>query len=318
MTSFSRKVAIALGIGAFAVAGCTVGPAGRSDTIDVGVLVITMFEAENQVWRTYEQLPDIVDVPGVPQAVRCNSHKLCVAETGQGKVNAATTMMAILGSGRFDFSHAYFLTAGIAGTPPDRGTVGGAALARWIVDFDLGNHLVPADAPSVPYGFRPVEDYRTDAYKLDSALVDKAFGWAQNVKLADSPEAVAERANYPGQAGRIPEVVQCDTMTGDDFFSGKQLSDTAAYIMNVRTQGAGIYCTTQMEDNATAGALAAHGYLKRYLSLRTMSNFDQPYPGQSVLAHLDEASGGFPVALQNQYTVGKALVEQLLKNPPAT
>ncbi|MFI1920455.1 purine-nucleoside phosphorylase [Nocardia sp. NPDC020380] len=316
MTNRCQKVAIALGVAALALAGCSSGSTSDSGKIDVGVLVITMFDPENQVWLKNEQLPTTVDVPGAFKPVRCNADKLCVAETGQGKANAATTMMAILNSDKFDFSHAYFLTAGIAGTPPEQGTLGGAALARWVVDFDLGNHLEPAEAPGVPFGYRPVEDYNTDAYQLDTALVDKAFGWAQDVKLADSPEAIAERALYPGQAGRTPQVMKCDTMTGDDFYSGKPLSDTAGYIMNLRTKGAGTYCTTQMEDNATATALKAHGYLNRYLSLRTMSNFDQPYPGQSVVDHLDKTSGGFQVALDNQYTLGKALAEQLLKNPP--
>ena len=316
MTHRVQKSAIALGALAFALAGCASNTTHAPAKVEVGVLVITMFDLENQAWLQNEQLPTTIDVPGAFRPVRCNAGKLCVAEIGQGKSNAATTMMAILGSDRFDFSHAYFLTAGIAGTPPDQGTLGGAALARWVVDFDLGNHLVPAEAPGVPFGYRPVQDYKTAAYQLDSALVDKAFGWTQNVKLADSPEAATERAPYPGQAGRTPQVSVCDTMTGDDFFSGKALSETASHIMKVRTMGAGTYCTTQMEDNATATALAAHGYLNRYLALRTMCNFDQPYPGQSVVDHLDATSAGFELAVENQYRLGKVLVEQLLKNPP--
>ncbi|MEC3918912.1 purine-nucleoside phosphorylase [Nocardia sp. CDC160] len=318
MTTRCQKIAVAVGVAALALAGCSSNSKSDSDKIDVGVLVITMFDPENEVWLQREQLPTTVDVPGAFKPVRCNADKLCVAETGQGKANAATTMMAILGSDKFDFSKAYFVTAGIAGTPPEQGTLGGAAWARWVVDFDLGNHLEPAAAPDVPFGFRPVEDYNTAAYELDGALVDKAYEWTKDAKLADSPDAAAERAQYPGQEGRTPSVMKCDTMTGDDFFSGKFLSDTAGYIMKDRTKGAGTYCTTQMEDNATATALKAHGYLNRYLSLRTMSNFDQPYPGQSVVQHLDQISGGFKIALENQYTLGKTVAEQLLKNPPTS
>ncbi|WP_084535078.1 purine-nucleoside phosphorylase [Nocardia yamanashiensis] len=317
MTTRCQKFAAAVGVAAVALAGCSSGSKSESsDKIDVGVLVITMFDPENKVWLDKEQLPTTVEVPGAYKPVRCNADKLCVAETGQGKANAATTMMAILGSDKFDFSDAYFLTAGIAGTPPDQGTLGAAAWARWVVDFDLGNHLDPAEAPEVPYGYRPVEDYNTAAYRLDDALVDKAFELSQGVQLADTPEVAAARAQYPGQEGRKPAVMKCDTMTGDDFYSGKPLSDTARYIMELRTKGQGVYCTTQMEDNATATALQAHGYLNRYLSLRTMSNFDQPYPGQTVVQHLDSSTGGFELACENAYTLGKVVAGYLLKNPP--
>ncbi|WP_067824858.1 purine-nucleoside phosphorylase [Nocardia inohanensis] len=318
MTTRCQKFAATVGVAAVALAGCASGSNSESsDKIDVGVLVITMFDPENQVWLDREQLPTTVEVPGAYKPVRCNADKLCVAETGQGKANAATSMMAILGSDKFDFSHAYFLTAGIAGTPPDQGTLGSAAWARYVVDFDLGNHLEPAEAPDVPFGYRPVEAYNTAVYKLDDALVDKAFELSQGVQLADTPQVAAARAQYPGQAGRTPGIMKCDTMTGDDFYSGKPLSDTARYIMDLRTEGQGVYCTTQMEDNATATALQAHGYLNRYLSLRTMSNFDQPYPGQTVVQHLDDSStGGFRLACENAYTLGKVVAAHLLKNPP--
>lgn len=315
MTSRCRKLAVALGVAVLAATGCS-DSTGDSDKFEVGVLVITMFDPEHEVWLKNEDLSVKVDVPGAFAPVQCNRDRLCVAETGQGKANAATTMMAILGSDELDLSKAWFLTAGIAGTPPDQGTLGGAAWARWIVDFDLGNHLDPAEAPGVPFGFRPVEDYNTAAYHLDEGLVDRAYALSRDLKLADSPEAAAERAMYPGQQGRTPAVTKCDTMTGDDFFSGKQLSDTARYIMEVRTKGQGVYCSTQMEDNATATALNAHGYLNRYLSLRTLSNFDQPYPGQSVIDHLDHSTAGFQLALDNQYTLGKEVAMDLLKNPP--
>ncbi|WP_067572556.1 hypothetical protein [Nocardia acidivorans] len=118
MTSRRQKFAVALGVAALAVAGCSGSSGGDSGKIDVGVLVITMFDPENEVWLQREQLPTTVDVPGAYKPVRCNNDRLCVAETGQGKVNAATTMMAILGSGKFNFDKAYFLTAGTADGQP--------------------------------------------------------------------------------------------------------------------------------------------------------------------------------------------------------
>lgn len=302
----------------FAVAALSVGCGGADEAkpVKVGVLVITMFDPETEPWLQRESLPITVNLPTAYKPVHCNAEGLCVAQTGQGKTNAASTMMALLDSPQLDFDDAYFLTVGTAGTPPDQGTLGGAAWARWVVDFDLGNHLVPAEAPELPYGYRPVENYDTAAFQLNESLVETAFRLTEHAPLADSPEAAAERAQFPGQEGRKPAVVTCDTMTGDDWYSGKQLSDAARYIMGVRTEGRGVYCTTQMEDNATAAVLQRHGKLDRYLSLRTVSNFDQPYPGQSVMDHIQQHSAGFRLSLDNGYTLGRLVVDQLLKNPP--
>ncbi|MGX1773442.1 purine-nucleoside phosphorylase [Nocardia brasiliensis] len=302
----------------FAVAALSVGCGGADEAkpVKVGVLVITMFDPETEPWLQRESLPITVNLPTAYKPVHCNAEGLCVAQTGQGKTNAASTMMALLDSPQLDFDDAYFLTVGTAGTPPDQGTLGGAAWARWVVDFDLGNHLVPAEAPELPYGYRPVENYDTAAFQLNESLVETAFRLTEHAPLADSPEAAAERAQFPGQEGRKPAVVKCDTMTGDDWYSGKQLSETARYIMGVRTEGRGVYCTTQMEDNATAAVLQRHGKLDRYLSLRTVSNFDQPYPGQSVMDHIQQHSAGFRLSLDNGYTLGRLVVDHLLKNPP--
>lgn len=300
----------------FALAASLAGCAGSDEAkpVKVGVLVITMFDPETEPWLQRETLPVTVDLPTAYKPVRCNDTGLCVAQTGQGKTNAASTMMALLDSPKLDFRDAYFLTVGTAGAPPDQGTLGGAAWARWVVDFDLGNHLVPAEAPNLPYGYRPVENYDTAAYHLNESLVETAFRLTEHAALADSPEAAAERALFPGQEGRTPAVAMCDTMTGDDWYSGKQLSDTARHIMGVRTEGRGVYCTTQMEDNATAAVLRRHGKLDRYLSLRTVSNFDQPYPGQSVLDHIEQQSAGFRLALDNGYTLGRLVVDHLLRD----
>ncbi|WP_040741259.1 purine-nucleoside phosphorylase [Nocardia tenerifensis] len=296
-------------------AGCGGGGDSSAGPVKVGVLVITMFDPEAEPWLRRESLPITVEVPTAYKPVHCNAEGLCVAETGQGKSNAAATMMAVLDSPKLDFTGAHFLTVGTAGAPPDQVTLGSATWARWVVDFDLGNHLVPAEAPSLPYGYRPVEDYNTAAYRLNDQLIETAFGLTEHAPLADSPEAAAERALFPGQAGRTPSVAKCDTVTGDDWFSGKELSDTARHIMGVRTKGQGSYCTTQMEDNATAAVLDRHGYLDRYLSLRTVSNFDQPYPGQSVLDHLEQQSAGFRLSIDNGYTLGRLVVDHFLKNP---
>ncbi|HEX5656701.1 MAG TPA: hypothetical protein VFX59_05870, partial [Polyangiales bacterium] len=49
--------------------------------------------------------------------------------------------------------------------------------------------------------------------------------------------------------------------------------------------------------------------------LRTGSNFDRPYPGQSTYDSLVTAiSGGFVPAIQNLYNAGGPLIADIVKN----
>lgn len=290
------------------------GP-GDNGKYGVRVLVITMFSGETQPWLSRESLPIQIDVPTANTPLHCSRSGLCVATVGEGKSNAATSMMAILDSPRLDLHNAYFITAGIAGASPKTGTLGFAAWARWVVDWDLGHHLLPETAPGVPYGYLRFDDQtNTNAFRLNDKLINGAYELTKNLPLSDSAEAVDNRSHYAGQAGQHPYVARCDTMTGDDYWNGAQLSEEAQYITGQWTNNQGVYCTTQMEDNATAAALARHGLLDRYLSLRTASDFDQPYPGQSVrdaLAHFP----GYQPAVDNEYLVGSTVAHYLLTHP---
>ena len=202
--------------------------------------------------------------------------------------------------------------AGIAGTAPKSGTLGFAAWARWVVDWDLGRHLLPSTAPEVPHGYLPGRDVGTNVFRLNDALVRQAYRLTRNLTLTDSPQAAEERAHYPGQAGLHPYVAVCDTITGDDYWVGRELSETAEYITALRTGGQGRYCTAQQEDNATATALARHGYLDRYLVLRTAANFDQPWPGQTVTQHLALPSPARGPAVDNAYLVASTVAHHVV------
>lgn len=133
----------------------------------------------------------------------------------------------------------------------------------------------------------------------------------RHVRLADSAEADQVRARYPGQAGMKPFIAVCDTIVGDDYWAGATLSKEASYIVAVQTHGQGRYCTAEQEDSAVAAALSRFGYLSRYLDLRTASDFDQPYPGQTV-EQLLQTFPGYSIATQNAYRVGAAMADYLL------
>ncbi|GCF10303.1 purine-nucleoside phosphorylase [Dictyobacter arantiisoli] len=277
----------------------------------VKVLVLTMFSSETQPWLAHESLPLDFKSTGAFSDVHCNSNGLCVTTTGEDKTNASASLMAIVRDPQFSFQNSYFLTAGIGGTTPAHGTLGFAAWARWVVDWDQGHHLLPSTAPNTPYGYLPITKAGTTAFHLNEQLTNLAMTVTSHLNLQDSATAVATRQKYPGQANQHPFVTTCDTIAGDDYWAGQQLSAEAQSITSQLTNGKGTYCTTEQEDSGVATVLQRMGYLDHYLDLRTGSNFDQPSAGQSVQALLSGFPGG-SIALSNAYLVGSTMAHYLV------
>jgi len=148
----------------------------------------------------------------------------------------------------------------------------------------------------------------------------------KDAALQDSDKARAYRAHYRhAPANQPPRVTQCDTLGGDTWWHGDRLGEHAREWTKLLTDGQGTYCTTQQEDNATRNALeraAAGGRvdLKRFAVLRTGSNFDRPYPGQSahasLIASTTGATGGFVPATQNLAIVGGMVVRDIVARWP--
>lgn len=121
--------------------------------VKVKVFVAAMFEigqntgdraGEFQHWyERYWKGATPVAVPGALQPVYCNADGVCGAVLGMGKVNSSSSMQAILLNPKFDFSQAYYVISGVAGTPPQRGTIGEVSWATWLVDYDLGHRWAP-------------------------------------------------------------------------------------------------------------------------------------------------------------------------------
>src|SRR6185312_8116840 len=153
----------------------------------------------------------------------------------------------------------------------------------------------------------PPLDYRTEVFQLNTRLADAAFALSRNVTLADSQQAQAARAKDSyAPANQPPKVVQCDTLAGDTWWSGTLLGERAREWTKIMTDGKGVYCTTQQEDNATYEALkraaSVHRVdLNRVAVLRSGSDFDRPYAGQTsadnLLNYADQ--GGFGPAVAN-------------------
>jgi len=335
--------------------------AGTGARFRVKVLIITMFYRERDEWldnpgqlipgakweKVSEPIGPIGDEDAAVYCLMSNGscNGIYLTMTGTEKVNAATSMMAVLNNPNFSFKGAYFLTTGTASTSPySKGTLGFVAWAHWVADRDQGIHVIPTKG--YPKGYAPPNTTYADNtadFELNEVLVKQAYDLTHDMKLTDESDYpppdlsnAQERALYPGQKGRTPFVAMCDTITSDSYIVGSQLSKQTKYITKTvtDTSTSGRYCTMEDEDTAVAGALnrspngqllGAPEHLQCYLNLRAASAFDQPHLGQSVeqflAPHLTPPHNPFranKAALANLLTVGSVVINKLLLQKPCS
>ncbi|KPY11132.1 Purine nucleoside permease [Pseudomonas savastanoi pv. nerii] len=298
------------------------------------VMLVAMFAPEAQNWIDRLHLTKEIQVPGLAAeypAIRCNAQDVCLMVTGMGQTNAAASTLALALSPQFDLRKTYFIVAGIAGINPHHGTLGTTAWAHYLVEFgtqwEIDSRDVPKDWPTGYLGIntkgpneKPPLDYKTEVFELNPKLQAKAFALSQKVTLSESKESAAWRVKYPyAPANQPPQVTQCDTLAGNTWFSGTRLSERAEVWTKLLTDGKGVYCTTQQEDNSTYEALlraskAGKVDVNRLAVVRAGSDFDRPYPGYSevdnLLKYADQ--GAFVPALENLYRTGNPLVQAIV------
>ena len=314
--------------------------------IPVKVVVITMFEVGNdtgdapgelQYWVERDHLDQVYPLPAGYHAARMNKDGEMSILTGPGTAHAAATIMALGLDPRFDFTHAYWLIAGIAGGSPQRVSLGSAAWASWVVDGDLGYEI---DSREIPQDWstgyiplrktRPFEPPATppdgQVYELNSALAQWAYDLTRAIPLND-PEALKEiRTHFDGAAAqRAPSVILGDEISSSTFWHGKLSDAWAAEWVSYFTGGKGQFATTAMEDTGTLQSLkylaqAGRVDWQRILVLRTVSNFDQQPRGMTAadsLAHqrIGTYSAYLP-SLEAAYKVGHTVVVALLRQWP--
>ena len=278
-----------------------VAPEAASDPVRVKVFVAAMFEigqntgdraGEFQHWyERYWKDAAPIAVAGALQPVYCNADGVCGAVLGMGKVNSSSSMQAILLNPKFDFSKAYYVISGVAGTPPARGTIGEVNWATWLVDYDLGHRWAPEEGQPGEPTFMPRKGYEAyRRFQLNPALVAWAMRLSADTPLKDSEAARKYRLRYPDAAARRAPFVGTGThMTGDTFFHGPGMSKQAQYI--AKLYGADDYVITEMEAAADhAGDQAQHG-TDRVMSLRGAVNFDQGNPKETTLAASGPGTG---------------------------
>lgn len=315
--------------------------AARPKPIAVKVVVIAMFEVgadtgdqpgELQYWVERDHLDRVYPLPAY-HAARMNADGEMAVLTGQGTANAAATIMAVGLDPRFDFSHAYWIVAGIAGGNPERISLGSAAWARWVVDGDLGYEIdareMPSDWPTgylplrkkTPYE-QPAQPQPGQVFELNAGLTNWAFSLTRDTQLDDTDHLKEIRAAFDGAAAqRPPFVTMGDEVSGSTYWHGKLMDAWANDWLRYFTGSKGTFATTAMEDTGTLASmryLAAAGRMdmKRVLVLRTVSNFDQQPGGLTAAESLARqrigAYGAYLPSLEAAYRVGHVVVQELL------
>ncbi|TFK78815.1 purine nucleoside permease, partial [Polyporus arcularius HHB13444] len=294
------------------------------------------FADEGESWfgiPEFNVLEKNITVPGFsplfPQAHCTADGNICQLVTGEAEINAASTITALVTCPDFNLTQTYFLIAGIAGISPKLGTLGTVTFARFAVQVGLQFEFDAREKPDnfstgyVPQGSFspdefPQELYGTEVFEVNENLRQFAIRMAEKGRLADDEPSRMYRQNYASDpafaAGAAPpSVVACDTATSDQFWTGALLGAAFENTTKLFTNGTGTYCTTQQEDNGTLeallrAALARRVDFSRIIIMRTASDFDRPFDGETAATNLFLMSPGFDISIKNIPAAGVPVV----------
>ncbi|KAL4808286.1 purine nucleoside permease [Aspergillus unguis] len=309
------------------------------------VFIVSMFTPEAEIWHgipEFNLLAHNISLPGLSPlfpSIHCDqSYTICQIVTGEGEINAAATISALTFSNQFNLTSTYFFLAGIAGVNPEVAPTASVTFARFAVQvalqYEFDAREIPANMSTgyLPQGSTntitnqyPSSIYGTEVFEVNSELRSIAAKLAKNATLADSESAKKYRALYASESGiydaatKDPFVIECDVATSDVYYSGRLLGEAFSNTTDTLTNGKGLYCTSAQEDNATLevllrGAIAKLVDFSRIIIMRTASDFDRPYLGESPLENLftaDEQGASQP-AFENLYRAGIRVIEGIL------
>lgn len=320
---------------------------GRDAAQEIKVVVVVYYhhdgpdgsmEGEFKHWINRYGLSQRIPFPQGDHDLRKGDDGVLGIAAGIG-VNTATA--AIMGLGmdpRFDLSRAYWLIAGVGGADPSVMTIGGVAIARYVVDADKKHVLDPREMPegwrfgTTPFGDtteefpEPVRDRYRSVFRLNADLAKWAWRRTREIDLARfvTPDDVAHCARFSqGAAQGPPRVILGDILAGDNFWHGRMMNDWARAWVDYWTQGEGRFAVACCED---CGALTALSLLdragkvdfNRVIASRTASNFTCQWEGATAgesLATEDVVDlSGLNAALESAYAVGGRIVDDLVRN----
>ncbi|KAF7346785.1 Purine nucleoside permease [Mycena sanguinolenta] len=300
------------------------------------------FDGEADVWYNipeFDVLTRNITIPGLsplfPQVHCTKDGDICQLTLGEGEINAASSVAALVHSKDTSLEETYFLIAAIAGVNPKIATIGSVTFAQYAVQVGLQYEI---DARQIPANFStgyfgqgstapgqfPVFIYGTEVFEVNDSLRKLAANAAKAAKLNDTADAQQMRAQYAqnpdfAAANNVsgPSIVLCDTATSDTFWDGDLLGDSFDNTTKLWTNGSATYCTTQQEDSATLNALMRGAMTKlvdfsRVIVMRSASDWDRQGPGMTVVDQLLGPTPGFNPALLNLHLAGVKVVEMIV------
>ncbi|KAG7193021.1 uncharacterized protein KQ657_001135 [Scheffersomyces spartinae] len=306
------------------------------------VVIVSMFTWEQIPWFEAIDFHHNVTVPGMfylfPH-VRCNrDYSICQLTTGEGDINAASTLTAFALSPKFDLSKTYFLIAGIGGGEPHLTTLGSVTFAKYAIQVALEHEVAYQDYseahPDWPVGYfaygskdpwsYPANAYGTEVFELNENLRDRAVQLAQNIPLHNGSEANHEFRQLYEQpvAKSLPQIVKCDVLTSDAYWSGATLGDYFSDYARMMTNGSAEYCAAALEDNASLQVFVRMHLIKlvdfsRVIVMRTILNFVRPpplYAHDTVKFFTGVSQGGIEGATANLVRAGMPIINDILTN----
>lgn len=334
-------------------ATATAGLAGPP--IPIRVVVVTTFNlgdttttpvkgiGEFKNWANKLPLPEVLPFPQGYRPLRYNPDlQVLGIVSGEGPTHMAASITALANDSRFDFSHAYWILAGIAGIDPYAGPAGSASWANFVVDADLAYEIDAREIPNgwstgyVPLGrTSPYAPPRPNAssingvnmFPLNAGLANWAYKFSRSqVTLPDDSNLQTLRAQYSNfpATQSPPQILRGTTLAGGTFWIGTLMNTWAENWVKYWTNGRGTFVMTSEED---AGYLQALRFLSqahtidfsRVMDLRGASDFSVPPAGQTAADLLQEDATGtgysaFIESLDNVYATGSAVVREIAGN----
>lgn len=250
--------------------------------------------------------------------------------THAGKANTIMFTTGVLSDERFDFSDAYIMCIGCAGSSYGNVTMGDVVVIREAVDFDLGYQTIEADENGdVCIKWFENPDTADNAHKkLNEDLVNWAYEKTKDVKLKTTEITLRTlERNFPGEewAKRNPKVLTGTSVSSDTYWKGEKEHEKANKI--VEYYGcADPYAITEMEDSSCAVAVDAMGMLDRLIILRASVNVDILLDGATPESTWGKASKYedavqeenaenldiFVPAMENLFAVGSVIADSIL------
>ncbi|KAI1081675.1 purine nucleoside permease [Whalleya microplaca] len=323
---------------------CSLVTAEHLATIAPKVLIVTFFKDEGDIYLNNSGGNEPLNFrakqhripfgnPQFPYLHCTNDDAACIVTVGEGMVQAAATTMALLMDPMLELNETYWVLTGIAGGAPDQVTLNSITLARFSVQVSMQHEIDPREIPAdfstgyFPQGTQSPEDdwgyvYDSEVYELNTNLRDTATKMIDPSQIIDIAEAQTYRSKYASDpkfqaAVRPPSVVNCDVATSDTWWSGTLLAEAFAERIKMWTNGTGVYCTTAQEDGAVLGALLRGALEKsidyeRVIVVRTVSDFDRPYPNQTAIENLLAKTSAYNSAVDNIYLAGHSIATGII------